>query len=332
GTEWPRQANTLAEELLQVISKSPKLENLPKDSNKIPTEKISAMERFASYVSSRVSLISPLKHTLFRIMGDVSTKLKKASQKYGEKRDFSDVLKNPFASLNKDGCKKLLQECGNDVQKALASLPDDLSNAAHSSSWNSEVNTGANGRSSSSYNLATEKPPSQPEKKSNFRRDALVVARKTFNTVNAFSGMIPVVGSYVGGAASVGLAVVELIQNMDSNEEATEDLAAHASKMSDLLGHFKKRSFEHQQEETSTYINALQRRLESVRDKVKELDSQSTFMKVFSASDRAESLQDLQDTIKAALEEMQTMPTSVEKIVAFLIVWVTQVMVLAVMQ
>lgn len=42
-----------------------------------------------------------------------------------------------------------------------------------------------------------------------------------------------------------------------------------------------------------------------MRDQVKELDSQSTFRKVFSASDRAESLQDLQDTIKAALEEMQ---------------------------
>lgn len=62
-------------------------------------------------------------HTPFRIMDDVCNKLKKASQKYGEKRDFSDMLKNPFASLNKDGCKKLLQECGNDMQKALASLP-----------------------------------------------------------------------------------------------------------------------------------------------------------------------------------------------------------------
>ncbi|KAG9041300.1 hypothetical protein FS837_012429 [Tulasnella sp. UAMH 9824] len=158
-TKWPQQANTPAQELLQVISKSPKLDNLPKDTNKIPTEQISVMERLAS------------------IMGDVCTKLKKASQKYGEKRDFSDMLKHPLASLNKDGCKKLLQECVSDVQKALASLADDLSNDAHSRrfyflaivirssgtcrslSWNSEVKTGANDRGPWNDNLASGQKP-----------------------------------------------------------------------------------------------------------------------------------------------------------------------------
>lgn len=42
-----------------------------------------------------------------------------------------------------------------------------------------------------------------------------------------------------------------------------------------------------------------------MRAKVEALQSQSSFKKAFSATDRAESLAGLQDTIKAALEEMQ---------------------------
>ncbi|KAG8924562.1 hypothetical protein FRC01_011348, partial [Tulasnella sp. 417] len=129
-TQWPRQSTALAQELRQMISKSPKLEGLRKDSSKTPTERRNAMERLVS------------------VMGDVCAKLKNASHKYGEKRDFSDMLKHPFASLNKDGCNKLLQECWNDLEKALASLPDGMNNEGDNIlSCTSQIEPGTNNSS-----------------------------------------------------------------------------------------------------------------------------------------------------------------------------------------
>ncbi|KAG8967235.1 hypothetical protein FRB90_010899, partial [Tulasnella sp. 427] len=162
--------------------------------------------------------------------------------------------------------------------------------------------------------------PIKPETNKSFRRDGLTIARKTFKSVDAASGMIPVVGSYVGGAAKVGLSIVELIQNMGDNEETAEDLASHTARLSGLLDHFKTKSFEHQKDKTSSHISEIQKELESVRDKVAEFTSQSTFRKAFSATDTAESLAGLQDTIKTALEEMQTTLMQGKKTVGFLIV------------
>lgn len=44
------------------------------------------------------------------------------------------------------------------------------------------------------------------------RRERMGVARTTFETIEGISGAIPVVGSYVGAGAKVGLAVVKMIQ------------------------------------------------------------------------------------------------------------------------
>lgn len=42
--------------------------------------------------------------------------------------------------------------------------------------------------------------------------EALSIARKTFKSMEMGSGAIPVVGSYIGAAAKVGLAFVETLQ------------------------------------------------------------------------------------------------------------------------
>lgn len=52
----------------------------------------------------------------------------------------------------------------------------------------------------------------QPEQAATRRRERLGVARTTFETIEAISGTIPVVGSYVGAGAKVGLVVVQMIQ------------------------------------------------------------------------------------------------------------------------
>ncbi|KAG8967206.1 hypothetical protein FRB90_010901, partial [Tulasnella sp. 427] len=270
--------------------------------------------------------------------------LKKAAKKYGGKKDFTSLIKNPFASLSKDGCAKILQECRTDVEQALAGFPEAASEPT-ANGQESPVGSGTIAAQKAAVNpplppaeltkppeivqpesSATASPaqkpstntPVKPEKNKSFRRDGLTIARKTFKSVDAASGMIPVVGSYVGGAAKVGLSIVELIQNIDDNEETAEDLANHTARLSSLLDHFKTKSFEHQKDKTSSHI-IPHRELESVRDKVAEFTSQSKFRKAFSATDTAESLAGLQDTIKTALEEMQTTLTQGKKPVGFLI-------------
>lgn len=52
------------------------------------------------------------------------------------------------------------------------------------------------------------RPEDPPER----RRERLEVARTTFETIEAVSGTIPVVGSYVGAGAKVGLAVVKMVE------------------------------------------------------------------------------------------------------------------------
>lgn len=48
--------------------------------------------------------------------------------------------------------------------------------------------------------------------RSSISEEALTIARKTFKSVEIGSGAIPVVGSYVGAAAKVGLAFVDMLQ------------------------------------------------------------------------------------------------------------------------
>lgn len=58
-------------------------------------------------------------------------------------------------------------------------------------------------------------PPSdqdQSEQAAGRRRERLDVARTTFETIEKVSGVIPVVGSYIGAGAQVGLAVVNIIE------------------------------------------------------------------------------------------------------------------------
>lgn len=58
--------------------------------------------------------------------------------------------------------------------------------------------------------------PENEENQNPIRSGVLVGARKTFKTVEAISGTIPGVGSYVGVVAKVGLAFVSMIEVNDS--------------------------------------------------------------------------------------------------------------------
>lgn len=55
-------------------------------------------------------------------------------------------------------------------------------------------------------------PPEADESRSPIRDGFIIAARKTFKTVEAVSGAIPGVGDFVGVAAKVGLAFVNVIE------------------------------------------------------------------------------------------------------------------------
>lgn len=109
------------------------------------------------------------------------------------------------------------------------------------------------------------------------------MARRTFQTVEVVSGAIPVVGSYVGGVAKVGLAFVNMIevkishfslslfgltwypQTMDKSEDVVKELASHTSRLSTYLEHFKNKLDAEHGDVMATYIQDLHRYVGSLR-------------------------------------------------------------------
>ncbi|KAG8927687.1 hypothetical protein FRC01_007084, partial [Tulasnella sp. 417] len=103
---------------------------------------------------------------------------------------------------------------------------------------------------------ASNVPGNRP--KNSRRQDYLNVASKVFTSVEAVSGLIPIVGGYVGAAAKVGSTCVEMIQGMDSNDVAAQGLQERTSRLSDILEQFKHQSFEPERATTTKLISDLQ--------------------------------------------------------------------------
>ncbi|KAG8898269.1 hypothetical protein FRC00_003035, partial [Tulasnella sp. 408] len=188
-----------------------------------------------------------LKTTRDRVMEDVCARLNKAYKKYGLNRDLLDVIRHPFSSLSKDGCATALLKCKDDVGNALISFQKSKTNFIMTGHLlDVEVDVGAlravnHPTSSSNTTPALPGPSTQSNLSSSTdedgtaqqptpialnasssdqnqeqatmrRRERMGIARTTFETIEAMSGTIPVVGSYVGAGAKVGLAVLKMIQ------------------------------------------------------------------------------------------------------------------------
>lgn len=58
-------------------------------------------------------------------------------------------------------------------------------------------------------------PPDVPDDRENrnpIRKAVLTAARKTFETVDVVSGAVPIVGDYIGVAAKIGLAAINIVE------------------------------------------------------------------------------------------------------------------------
>ncbi|KAG8925324.1 hypothetical protein FRC01_010359, partial [Tulasnella sp. 417] len=148
---------------------------------------------------------------------------------------------------------------------------------------------------------------SQPvvPKSSSKREKSLSAIKTTLGTVEAVSGAIPVVGSYVAAAAKVGGTIVQMVQNMDSNEEVAKDLKGHAAHLSEVLNNFRNKSVQQQKELMTAYMNDVQQELQSLQGKLEEMESSSTFSKAFFSGDRGKVLMEYKENSRTAVEVMQ---------------------------
>ncbi|KAG8927230.1 hypothetical protein FRC01_007779 [Tulasnella sp. 417] len=308
-TVWPRRSTDMAHELIQVIENASSLKGIPKENLNIKAEHRASLERFVA------------------VMVNVQPKLQEASDTYGaKKRRFRSRIKYLFTYLGRNKCTQVLESCQNEVQDALVSLPDN---------WAPELTTGdvtSPGpvkeqsdpetepvtRVVTSQSTIVVASPSQDEESAapgdqvispSKRREWLGGMKTTFTAVEGVSGMIPVIGTYVGAAAKVGATIVEIIQQMGDNEEAAEDLTSHTGKLSDMLKRFEHGSVDQIRGDLTTVISNLQRELQNVQKKVTELGSTSVLRKAFSVGDRAEALKGYQETIRKVLEQIQLLAT-----------------------
>ncbi|KAG9040337.1 hypothetical protein FS837_000772 [Tulasnella sp. UAMH 9824] len=96
------------------------------------------------------------------------------------------------------------------------------------------------------------------EKGSSRRGELLNGANKVFKFAEGVSGALPVVGSYVGAVAKVGLTVVEMIQAMDDNDGAAEGLGAHVCRLSNILERFSNQPRQAETGQTASGMDELQ--------------------------------------------------------------------------
>ncbi|KIO18040.1 hypothetical protein M407DRAFT_32279 [Tulasnella calospora MUT 4182] len=312
NTEWPTESTDAAAGLLNTINSSPEIShNLARMNQEL--QKL--VERY------------------IQTLDDVRIQLKDASSKSGMKRwKFLQRIKS-LTSNRPSKCTLLLQTCQDDISKAMGALhkrldhervtdkegvngPVSQSEAQFDSKLQSlaqQVPTGTAERElttddSTANILPSEQPASNtskaPKNQSPISDKTLSIARKTFKSVEIGSGAIPLIGSYVGAAAKVGLAFVEMLRTMDRNHILAIDLGDHTSKLTKLLENFQEKSSTDEQD-IAAQIKGLHEELTGVKTKVEEWSALGQFGKAFSARDHAEALKDYQGILQTAREEMQ---------------------------
>ncbi|KAG8913435.1 hypothetical protein FRC00_002414, partial [Tulasnella sp. 408] len=174
-TEWPSKASKAQQSLLQAINNGA---NIPATTAQLPAGEKEAVEEF------------------IKALAPVHERLKEASTKYGKKHTRKrDKVKNLFGgSADNDNCIRALQDCQAAVEAAGDQLQDFYKTQPTGACLPNVPSGGQANQVKSDSQLS----------------NALTTARAIFTAVEAFSGPIPVVGQYVGGAAKLGLAIVDM--------------------------------------------------------------------------------------------------------------------------
>ncbi|KAG8955292.1 hypothetical protein FRC00_005439 [Tulasnella sp. 408] len=173
-TTWPGTSAAVAQEFLKATNNTPDLRSIPE-----PT------------APSSPDLHNDAQQVI-KVLNDVRKRLADASLKYGAgKPGISGSIKEAIFWGATRSCK-ILQSCLEDAENAWTPLYVVPSNLyGNLIDWERRTTEEENAGSSS---------------------NVLNAAGQVFTAVEIVSGLIPIVGSYVGAAAKVGSAVVQMAQ------------------------------------------------------------------------------------------------------------------------
>lgn len=323
-TDWPKEVANDVQALINTIEMLPDLEKISKDESQIPAE-----------VKVSIKL-------LLKELESVRTRLEGESKKYGtKKKGFRKDLKKLFSRTDPSECSQVLKGCRNDVAESSATVNSLLSAPrTENGEVSSQVAEGPT-RDTSGGVPGTLLPPAAPTLTPNallpvmnpvesnnppfgsaptpgvsqlanpskqigsWRGELLNGANKALKLAEGLSGALPVVGSYVGAVAKVGLTVVEMVQVMDDNDETAKRLGTHVCRLSNVLERFSNQPRQPETGQTANGMEDLQQALRDVRHEIAEQQSQPGMKKFWNSSDQSGSLKNLQDRVRAALEEIQ---------------------------
>ncbi|KAG8907072.1 hypothetical protein FRC01_007828, partial [Tulasnella sp. 417] len=287
NTRWPSKASAAQQNLLRTVKNAA---DTPEATTQLPPGEKDAMDEY----------IEALRR--------VHDRLKDASTKYG-KKDLRkrDKIKKMLRGSAPDGdCIRDLKEC----QSAIEAAGDRLRERSQAvgdqgASSASQSPDATRPTQVSTQNVPASSQANQPEVKGNSQlSQALTTAKAIFTAVEAFSGPIPIAGQYIGGAAKLGLAIVDMWKGMDSNTDAAKSLETRIATLADHLKYFESEPRVDQKKETSKIIQNLQLQLKLVEREIKALDSKNVISKAFFFRDNAESLKEFQEQVKAAEGEL----------------------------
>ncbi|KIO22989.1 hypothetical protein M407DRAFT_114013 [Tulasnella calospora MUT 4182] len=105
------------------------------------------------------------------------------------------------------------------------------------------------------------------------------MAKKTFQSISAVSGALPIVGGYAGVMAQVGLAAVHVAEKMEGNKEIAKDLVAGISRLSKIVEDFEARSDGSQGTKSPRRSRSRKRRLNASKSESRSGRLQVTWRK-----------------------------------------------------
>ncbi|KAG9040776.1 hypothetical protein FS837_000192 [Tulasnella sp. UAMH 9824] len=150
---------------------------------------------------------------------------------------------------------------------------------------------------------------SRQDGKNPVRTGNLAMAKKTFQSIDAISGALPIVGTYAGVVAKVGLAVIHVVETMEGNKYITEDLEAGISKLSRIAEEFDGRSDKQPEDEVTAQIQELKKEIERLQNQVQKRESSGRLAKTTPAADQREALNECTNTVYNALVQLQVSNT-----------------------
>ncbi|KAG9040777.1 hypothetical protein FS837_000193 [Tulasnella sp. UAMH 9824] len=150
---------------------------------------------------------------------------------------------------------------------------------------------------------------SRQDEKNSIRTPNLATAKRTFQSIRDISGALPIVGTYAGVVAKVGLAVVQVAETMQENQDIAKGLKVGISKLSQIVKEFEARSDKQPGDEITAQIQEMKKEIERLQKRVQKWGSSGLLPNTSLATDQREALNECINTVYKALVQLQVSKT-----------------------